>query len=103
MKKLEPFPKWQIKLKTELEAAGISVKYDDRDNFKPGYKFNDYELKGVPLRIAIGPRDLENKVVELARRDTLEKNLVPMEGLTQHIKATLDEIQTQLFSKALKF
>ena len=103
LEKLQAISEVANKIKTELEAAGISVKYDDRDNFKPGYKFNDYELKGVPLRIAIGPRDLENKVVELARRDTLEKNLVPMEGLTQHIKATLDEIQTQLFSKALKF
>ena len=91
------------KIKADLESAGVFVKYDDRDNFKPGYKFNDYELKGVPLRIAIGPRELENKVVELARRDTLEKNLVPMEGLIHHIKATLDEIQIQLFSKALKF
>ena len=91
------------KIKADLETAGVSVKYDDRDNFKPGYKFNEYELKGVPLRIAIGPRDLENKMVELARRDTLEKNLVPVEGLIQHIEKTLDEIQTQLFTKALKF
>tara|TARA_B100001059_G_scaffold35659_1_gene28675 strand:- start:30583 stop:32061 length:1479 start_codon:yes stop_codon:yes gene_type:complete len=90
-------------IKTELEVVGISVKYDDRDNFKPGYKFNDYELKGIPLRIAIGPRDLENKVVELARRDTLEKNLVPMDGLTHHIQALLEEMQTNLFNKALKF
>ena len=90
------------KIKKELTSAGISVKYDDRDNFKPGYKFNDYELKGVPLRIAIGPRDLENKVVELARRDTLEKNLVPLEGLSRHIQTTLDEMQTNLFTKALK-
>lgn len=103
IEQLEAISEVAHKIKTELIAEGISVKYDDRDNFKPGYKFNDYELKGVPLRIAIGPRDLEHQVVELARRDTLEKKLVAMEGLTTHIKTTLDEIQTHLFSKALRF
>ena len=91
------------KIKKELTKAGISVKYDDRDNFKPGYKFNDYELKGVPLRIAIGPRDIEKKVVELARRDTLEKKIVPLEGLVDHIQVVLNEIQNNLFTKALNF
>ena len=91
------------KIKKELTKAGISVKYDDRDNFKPGYKFNDYELKGVPLRIAIGPRDIEKKVVELARRDTLEKKIVPLEGLVDHIQIVLNEIQNNLFTKALNF
>ena len=91
------------KIKNELIAEGISVKYDDRDNFKPGYKFNDYELKGVPIRIAIGPRDLENKVVEMARRDTLNKSSVPVSEVTENIKNTLDEIQLNLYSKALKF
>ena len=91
------------KIKKELTKAGISVKYDDRDNFKPGYKFNDYELKGVPLRIAIGPRDLEKKVVELARRDTLEKKIIPLEGLVDHIQIVLNEIQNNLFTKALNF
>ena len=91
------------KIKKELTNAGISVKYDDRDNFKPGYKFNDYELKGVPLRIAIGPRDIEKKVVELARRDTLEKKIVPLEGLVDHIQIVLNEIQNNLFTKALNF
>ena len=91
------------KIKKDLTKAGISVKYDDRDNFKPGYKFNDYELKGVPLRIAIGPRDIEKKVVELARRDTLEKKIVPLEGLVDHIQIVLNEIQNNLFTKALNF
>ena len=91
------------KIMKELSAIGISVKYDDRDNFKPGFKFNDYELKGVPLRIAIGPRDIDNKVVELARRDTMEKKLVPLDGLSQQIQASLNEMQINLFSRALKF
>ena len=91
------------KIKEELSAIGISVKYDDRDNFKPGFKFNDYELKGVPLRVAIGPRDIDNKVVELARRDTMEKELVPLDGLIQHIQASLDEMHINLFNRALKF
>lgn len=103
IEQLEAISEVAHKIKSELLSAGVSVKYDDRDNFKPGYKFNDYELKGVPLRIAIGPRDLENKVVELARRDTLEKKSVPMEGLSSLIQSALDEIQTNLFSKALKF
>jgi prolyl-tRNA synthetase len=103
VEQLEAISEVAHKIKSELIAEGISVKYDDRDNFKPGYKFNDYELKGVPLRIAIGPRDLEHQVVELARRDTLEKKSVSMEGLTAYIKTTLDEIQTDLFSKALRF
>ena len=103
LEQLEAINEVVNEIKAQLEADGISVKYDNRDNFKPGHKFNDYELKGVPLRIAIGPRDLEKKVVELARRDTLEKKLVPLEGLSDQIQATLDEIQTNLFSNALKF
>ena len=67
------------KIKADLEAKGISVKYDDRDNNKPGWKFADYELKGVPVRLAIGPRDLENKTVEVARRDTLTKETIPID------------------------
>ena len=100
---LEAIAQVANKIKSELISAGISVKFDDGDNFKPGYKFNEYELKGVPIRIAIGPRDLENKVVELARRDTLEKSSVPVSGLLGHIKNTLEEIQENLFTKALKF
>ncbi len=103
LEQLEAINEVVNEIKAQLESDGISVKYDNRDNFKPGHKFNDYELKGVPLRIAIGPRDLEKKVVELARRDTLEKKLVPLEGLSDQIQATLDEIQTNLFSNALKF
>jgi len=91
------------KIKKELKDFGISFKYDDRDNLKPGYKFNEYELKGVPIRIAIGPRDLENNVVELARRDTLEKTIVPLKDINKYIKSTLEEIQKNLFDKAYKF
>lgn len=90
-------------LKAELEKAGISVKYDNRDTHKPGWKFNEYELKGVPLRIAVGPRDLENETVELARRDTLSKDIVPMDGLVQVVKDRLHDIQQNLFAKAKSF
>ena len=91
------------KIKKELTDFGVSFKYDARDNLKPGYKFNEYELKGVPIRIAIGPRDLENNVVELARRDTLEKTIVPMKDINKYIKSTLEEIQKNLFDKAYNF
>jgi len=90
-------------LMKDLRAEGISVKYDDRDTFKPGWKFAEYELKGVPLRIAIGPRDLENNKVELARRDTLTKEIVDQEGLAQNIKGKLALIQTELFKKAFAY
>ena len=90
-------------IKANLEAQGVSVKFDDRDNVKPGFKFNDYELKGVPLRIAIGPKDLEKQQVELARRDTLEKRFIPQEELAQLIPSLLEEIQEGLFDKALQF
>ncbi len=100
---LDAISKVALQIKADLEAAGLSVRYDDRDNFKPGYKFNDYELKGVPIRIAIGPRDLENSVVEMARRDTLEKGIVPMEGLPEKVVQTLKAIQAGLYDKALQF
>lgn len=90
-------------LVSELRAAGISVKYDDADNKRPGFKFADYEVKGVPVRLAIGMRDLENNTIELTRRDTLEKETVPMDGLTDRIKLLLDDIQNNLFKKALKY
>jgi prolyl-tRNA synthetase len=83
-----------------LRANGVSVHYDNRDTHKPGWKFNEYELKGVPLRIAIGPRDLEKNQIELARRDTLQKEFTPIEGLEEKIKNTLDEIQVSLFERA---
>ena len=92
-----------VPLKQSLVSQGISVKYDNCDNFKPGYKFNDYELKGVPIRIAIGPRDIENKAVEMVRRDTLEKSLIPLDGISDHIKQTLEDIQDRLYTKALNF
>ena len=91
------------KIKADLEAAGVSVKFDHRDNIKPGFKFNDYELKGVPLRIAIGPKDLEKQQVELARRDTLEKSFVPQTALIEMIPALLEEIQASLYNKAFSF
>ena len=90
-------------IKQELEQVGVSVKFDDRDNVKPGFKFNDYELKGVPLRIAIGPKDLEKKSVELARRDTLSKTFVPQDELATLIPELLKEIQETLFTKANDF
>ena len=90
-------------LTVQLKDKGITFKYDDSEHYKPGYKFNEYELKGVPVRIAIGPRDLENRTVEVARRDTLTKETVPMDDLTPYISNLLDEIQTNLFEKARKF
>ena len=92
-----------VKLKAELEALGISVKYDDRDTHKPGWKFAEYELKGVPVRLALGPRDIENGTVELARRDTLEKSVVSQEGIGKRAEALLTEIQANIYRKALEF
>ena len=86
-----------------LKALGIRVKYDDNDNARPGWKFAEHELKGVPVRIALGLRDLENNVVELARRDTKEKKAVPLEGLTDYVKNLLEEIQQNIYDKALAF
>ncbi|MFM7839551.1 MAG: His/Gly/Thr/Pro-type tRNA ligase C-terminal domain-containing protein, partial [Chitinophagaceae bacterium] len=83
-----------------LKAAGVRVKYDDADNARPGWKFAEYELKGVPLRIAIGAKDLENQTVELARRDTREKFTVAMDGLDKRIVTLLYEIQQSIFQKA---
>ena len=87
----------------QLRTQGITVKYDDRDTQKPGWKFNQYELQGVPLRIAIGPKDLEKGSVELARRDTLTKQFVSQAEVAAVVPALLDEIQNSLFEKALKF
>jgi prolyl-tRNA synthetase len=86
----------------ELRGLGIRVKYDDADNRRPGFKFADYELKGVPVRLAIGARDLENGTVELMRRDTLEKQVEPLAGIANFIKDLLEEIQQNIFDKALK-
>ena len=87
----------------ELKAKGISVKIDDRDNVRSGFKFAEYELKGVPVRLAIGPRDLAGGTIELARRDTLSKEVVPAEGIADRIEKLLDEIQQNIYDKALKF
>jgi prolyl-tRNA synthetase len=87
----------------ELRQQGISVKYDDADNRRPGFKFADYEVKGVPVRLVIGARDLENGTVELMRRDTLEKETLPLEGIANQIPAILDDIQSSLFNRSLKF
>jgi len=86
-----------------LRKQGYSVKFDNRDTHKPGFKFAEYELKGVPVRIAIGPRDLENKTVEVARRDTKEKTLMKMDTVANEIPALLDSIQENIYQKALKF
>jgi prolyl-tRNA synthetase len=91
------------KIKTSLEAIGISVKYDDRDTQKPGWKFADYELKGVPVRVAIGPRDLENGTVEVARRDNLTKETISIESVTAYIPKLLEDIQTNIYKKAELF
>jgi len=87
----------------KLKALGISVKFDTNDTKKPGWKFAEYELKGVPVRIAIGPRDLENSTAEVARRDTLEKQVVPIENIELYIQKLLEEIQENIYNKALNF
>ena len=86
-----------------LRELGITVKYDDADNKRPGFKFADYELKGVPVRLAMGGRDLENNTIELMRRDTLEKESVSFDGIVEHGKALLDDIQDNIFRKAKAF
>ncbi|MFN5370390.1 MAG: proline--tRNA ligase [Bacteroidia bacterium] len=90
-------------IKQELEKAGISVKLDDRDTHKPGFKFNEHELRGVPVRIAIGPRDLEQGTVEVARRDTLEKESLHIQDLAAKISHLLEQIQQNLYTKALSY
>ncbi|MFH2095380.1 MAG: proline--tRNA ligase, partial [Bacteroidota bacterium] len=91
------------RIKEELEKKGISVKYDNRDTHKPGYKFAEYELKGVPVRIAIGQRDIENNTVEVARRDTLAKMTHPQDKVVEIIEALLADIQKNIYNKALDF
>ncbi|WP_462221752.1 proline--tRNA ligase [Ferruginibacter sp.] len=87
----------------QLKALGVSVKYDNNDNSRPGWKFAEYELKGVPVRIALGLRDIENNVVEVARRDTKEKNTLSIDGLAPAIVQLLDDIQQNMYNKALAF
>lgn len=87
----------------QLKEKGISVKFDDRDNYKPGFKFAEHELRGVPVRIAMGPRDLENNTVEIARRDTLEKKTYPVDQIIETVVTLLEDIQTNIFNKALEY
>ena len=94
--KIEPLIK-------ELRAKGISVKFDNRDTQTPGWKFAEYELKGVPIRLAIGPRDLDNNTVEVARRDTKEKKVYNLDNLAGHIETLLEDIQRNIYQKALAF
>ena len=84
-----------------LRALGVSVKYDNADNKRPGFKFADYELKGVPVRLVLGPRDIEQGTVEVMRRDTLEKHSAPLEGIEQYVKDLLEQIQQNIYDKAL--
>ena len=86
----------------KLKAMGISVKYDNADNKRPGFKFADYELKGVPVRLVLGARDLANGTIEVMRRDTLEKGTVSIDGIEEYVKNLLDDIQNNIFQKALK-
>ena len=90
-------------LAAELRARGLKVKIDDRDNVRSGFKFAEYELKGVPVRLALGPRDMAAGTIELARRDTLTKEIVPQEGLADRVAALMDEIQNNIFNKALVY
>ncbi|RYE02074.1 MAG: proline--tRNA ligase, partial [Sphingobacteriaceae bacterium] len=100
---LENISAFVSELKKNLHKRSIRLKFDDRDTQRPGFKFAEYELKGVPLRVAIGSRDMANGTVELARRDTKTKETVPQEGLAERIESLLEEIQQNIYQKALKF
>jgi len=100
---LEQINEKSNELMKALRAKGVTVKYDNRTSFKPGWKFNEYELKGVPVRIAIGPKDLEKGTVEVARRDLLEKQFMAMEDVESAVPELLNEIQEGLFNKALTY
>ena len=91
------------RLKAELQAKGLSVKFDDRDTQKPGWKFAEYEMKGVPVRLAVGPRDVDNNTVEVARRDTLTKENLTQENIADTVVALLDDIQTNIYKKAYDY
>ncbi|MFZ6011110.1 MAG: proline--tRNA ligase anticodon binding domain-containing protein, partial [Bacteroidota bacterium] len=90
-------------ISTQLRKLGYSVKYDNRDTHKPGFKFAEWELKGVPVRLAIGPRDLENGTVEVARRDTKEKQIMKFDQIATDVPALLDAIQSNIYQRALNF
>ena len=100
---LEKVSEVALKLKKLLETKGISVKFDNRDTHKPGWKFAEYELKGVPLRLALGTRDLENGTIEIARRDTLEKETYQITDIENKVEHLLEKIQDNLYKKALAF
>ncbi len=105
-KKAEQLDEISVKaneIKKALEARDISVKFDDRDTYKPGWKFAEYEFKGVPLRLAIGPRDMENGTIEVARRDTLEKEILQVADIEHKVENLLEQIQENLYRKALNF
>lgn len=87
----------------KLRESGVTVKYDDSDNKRPGFKFADYELKGVPVRLVMGGRDLDNNTIEVMRRDTLEKESVSFDGIVEHVQALLEDIQQNIFEKARKY
>ncbi len=91
------------KIKKQLLDAGVSVKFDNRDTHKPGFKFAEYELKGVPVRLALGPRDIENGNIEIARRDTLEKKTIAQADILSTVQSLLEEMQTNIYNKALNF
>lgn len=99
---LDSIEKVVFPIKTSLEMQGISVKYDNRERHNLGWKFNEYEVKGVPLRIAIGQKEIENKEVEIFRRDTMEKKMFPQYGIVTCVSGLLEEIQKNLFKKALQ-
>nr|MDQ3016126.1 His/Gly/Thr/Pro-type tRNA ligase C-terminal domain-containing protein [Bacteroidota bacterium] len=91
------------KLMRELKAKGISVKYDTDEKSRPGFKYAEYEMKGIPVRVAIGQRDLEKGHAEVARRDTREKEFIPLDGLSAHVAQLMDDIQQNLLLKALRY
>jgi len=100
---LERISEKVLELKRKLDSKGISTLFDNRDNLKPGFKFAEYELKGFPVRIAIGPKDLEKGTVEIARRDTLTKQFVNQEDVADFVEKLLNDIQDNLFNKAINF
>lgn len=103
MEQLEAISEKVGPLVEALRSKGVSVKFDDRDTHKPGFKFNEYELKGVPVRLAMGQRDLENNTLEIARRDTLEKTTLPFEEVVDKVTDLLEEIQQNLYARALQY
>lgn len=99
----EKFDKILVPLKTRLENMGMSVKYDNSDSKRPGFKFADYEIHGVPVRLVMGNHDLENGTIEIMRRDTLEKETVPFDGIEERVKTILDDMQKNIYNKAKAF